>query len=60
VNYPAIAPLVERTCHEFGVQYKHNKTFLSALRSHYGWLRAMGRAPVHSRPLAISTEGAAE
>jgi linoleoyl-CoA desaturase len=46
VNYPAIAPLVEQTCREFGVAYKYNKTFLSALRSHYGWLRAMGRAPI--------------
>jgi linoleoyl-CoA desaturase len=45
VNYPAIAPLVEQTCREFGIEYKHNKTFLSALRSHYDWLREMGRAP---------------
>lgn len=43
VNYPAIAPVVEQTCREFGVPYKHNDTFLSALRSHYRWLRAMGR-----------------
>jgi linoleoyl-CoA desaturase len=45
VNYPAIAPLVERTCREYGVDYKYNKTFMSALRSHYAWLRAMGRGP---------------
>jgi linoleoyl-CoA desaturase len=44
INYPAIAPLVEQTCREFGVRYKHNKTFLTALRSHYCWLRSMGRA----------------
>jgi linoleoyl-CoA desaturase len=43
VNYPTIAPLVEKTCHEFGVRYKYNATVLSALRSHYRWLRAMGR-----------------
>jgi linoleoyl-CoA desaturase len=43
VNYPAIAPLVEQTCREFGVHYKHNPTFLVALRSHYRWLRALGR-----------------
>jgi linoleoyl-CoA desaturase len=49
VNYPAIAPLVEKTCREFGVRYKSNATVLSALRSHYRWLRAMGRedAPAH-------------
>jgi linoleoyl-CoA desaturase len=46
VNYPAIAPVVEQTCREFGVAYKHNRTLLSAVRSHYGWLRAMGRAPI--------------
>jgi linoleoyl-CoA desaturase len=45
VNYPTIAPVVEQTCREFGVEYKHNRTLLSAVRSHYGWLRAMGRAP---------------
>jgi linoleoyl-CoA desaturase len=45
VNYPAIAALVEVTCREFGVRYNYNRTFLSALRSHYCWLREMGRAP---------------
>jgi linoleoyl-CoA desaturase len=44
VNYAAIAPLVEQTCREFGVRYKQNATFLTALRSHYRWLRSMGRA----------------
>ena len=46
VNYPAIAPIVEQTCREFGVEYKHNRTLFSAVRSHYNWLREMGRAPV--------------
>ena len=46
VNYPAIAPVVERTCREYGILYKHNTTFLSAVRSHYNWLREMGRAPI--------------
>jgi linoleoyl-CoA desaturase len=50
VNYPAIAPLVESTCHEFGVRYKHNATLLTALRSHYRWLRAMGREDVAGYP----------
>jgi linoleoyl-CoA desaturase len=44
VNYPAIAPLVEQTCREFGVAYHCNPSFLAALRSHYRWLRALGRA----------------
>jgi linoleoyl-CoA desaturase len=46
VNYPAIAPIVERTCREYGIRYKHNTTFLGAVRSHYNWLREMGRAPI--------------
>jgi len=45
VNYPAIAPIVERTCAEFGVRYQRNPTVLAALRSHYRWLRQMGAAP---------------
>jgi linoleoyl-CoA desaturase len=44
VNYPAIAGLVEDTCREFGVSYKYNRTFLDALRSHYRWIRELGRA----------------
>jgi linoleoyl-CoA desaturase len=45
VNYRAIAPIVERTCAEFGVRYNHNATVLEALRSHFRWLRRMGAAP---------------
>jgi linoleoyl-CoA desaturase len=44
VNYPAIAPVVEQTCRDYGVDYKQNATLCSALRSHYRWLRAMGRS----------------
>jgi len=50
VNYPAIAPLVERTCHEFGIEYRSNTTFAAALRSHYRWLRAMGRGELRAAP----------
>lgn len=46
VNYATIAPVVEEVCREFGVKYKHNTTLVSAVRSHYRWLRSMGRAPV--------------
>jgi linoleoyl-CoA desaturase len=47
-NYPVIAPVVEQACREFGVAYKHNTTMSGALRSHYRWLRELGREP---RPL---------
>jgi len=42
VHYAAIAPLVEQTCAEFGVNYQANETFRSAIASHFRWLRKMG------------------
>ena len=45
LHYPAIAPIVRETCREFGVVYHEQPTFRSALRSHYRWLKALGRAP---------------
>jgi linoleoyl-CoA desaturase len=56
VNYPAIAPVVEKTCREFGVRYKCNRTLFSALRSHYRWLRTMGRpqAPHGAQPAPVA------
>jgi linoleoyl-CoA desaturase len=54
VNYPAIAPVVEQACRDFGVEYKYNRTFLSALRSHYSWLREMGRAPLPTAAAAAT------
>ncbi|HVY64701.1 MAG TPA: acyl-CoA desaturase [Gammaproteobacteria bacterium] len=55
VNYPAIAPVVEETCREFGVRYRYNPTVLSALGSHYRWLRALGRpqAPRGAEPVPV-------
>lgn len=47
VHYPALSPIVEATCREHGVRYRTNPTFLSAVRSHFAWLRRMGAA----RPL---------
>ena len=44
VHYPAIAPLVEQTCADYGVRYKSHRTFREAVVSHYRWLREMGRA----------------
>ena len=43
VHYPAIAPIVEQTCEEFGLQYRANPTFRAAVASHFRWLRRMGR-----------------
>lgn len=43
VNYPALSRLVEETCREFGVRYAVHRTFWAGLRSHYRWLRQLGR-----------------
>lgn len=43
VHYPALTRLVEDTCREFGVHYNVTRTMRAGLRSHYRWLRRMGR-----------------
>jgi linoleoyl-CoA desaturase len=45
VHYPAIAPIVEDVCRNHGIRYAVNPTMRAALRSHWRWLRAMGRPP---------------
>ena len=34
---------VEQVCREYGVRYSAHPTFLAGVRSHYRWLRRMGR-----------------
>jgi len=43
VRYPGIAPLVEATCHEFGVSYHALPTFWAAVAAHYRLLERLGR-----------------
>jgi linoleoyl-CoA desaturase len=42
IHYPALSKLVEATCEEFGIRYAANKTFFSAVASHWRWLYQMG------------------
>jgi linoleoyl-CoA desaturase len=42
VHYAALAPLVEKTCTEYGLRYRANETFRAGLASHFRWLRRMG------------------
>ena len=44
VHYPALAPLVEETCREFGLPYMAHETFRAGVGSHFRWLRRMGRS----------------
>ena len=43
VHYPALSKIVEGVCRDFGVRYSSNRSFISAVASHYRWLTAMGR-----------------
>jgi linoleoyl-CoA desaturase len=44
LHYPALAPVVEATCREFGVRYVAHRTLFGSLASHFRWLRRMGMA----------------
>jgi len=46
VHYPALARLVREVCAEHGVPCRENRTLADALRSHYRFVRQMGREPV--------------
>jgi len=43
VHYPALAKIIKEVSEEFGVRYTVHKSFIDALRSHYRFLRDMGR-----------------
>jgi len=43
VHYPAISKIVKAAAMEFQIPYLENKTFLDALKSHYLFLKRMGR-----------------
>ena len=57
LHYPRIAPIVRETCREYGVDYHEHPTFHSALRSHYRWLREMGRPSAPSPAPAVPVQG---
>jgi linoleoyl-CoA desaturase len=42
VHYPAISDILKETADEFGVPYIENKSFFTALKSHYRMLRIFG------------------
>ncbi|MHC4450368.1 MAG: fatty acid desaturase family protein [Planctomycetota bacterium] len=43
VHYPKIARIVKKTCRQHGITYHTFPTVSSAVRSHYRWLREMGK-----------------
>ncbi len=48
IHYPALSRIVEATCGEFGVPYSNHGSFLGGIRSHYRWLRTLGRPKTDS------------
>ena len=44
VHYPALAPIVEAVCRQYGVRYRVLRTFSAAVAAHYRWLRRLGRS----------------
>ena len=45
IHYPAISEIVKQTAHEFNLPYHENESFFSALKSHYLFLKQLGRQP---------------
>ena len=43
VHYPAISKIVEETCREFAIPYTCYPTVWSAVKSHYQFLKSLGR-----------------
>ncbi|MFD2932881.1 fatty acid desaturase family protein [Spirosoma flavum] len=58
IHYPAIAGIVKSTAHEFGLPYLENRSFTSALVSHFRLLRKLGR-PVPIKPVRTNTRNLA-
>jgi linoleoyl-CoA desaturase len=46
LNYPALAPIVERTCAEYDIAYHSHATWREAFASHWRALKEMGRKPL--------------
>jgi fatty acid desaturase len=42
LHYPALAPIVQDTCKQFGLQYVVYPTFWSALGAHFQHLKDVG------------------
>lgn len=45
VHYPEISKIVAAKCEEFNVQYNSLPTMMSAVRSHFRFMRELGRKP---------------
>lgn len=55
IHYPALAALVEKTCHEFAIKYTVHGSLQASLSSHFRWLRQMGRPVATTQRTTIET-----
>lgn len=53
IHYPTLAKIVKQTAEEFGVDYHCHTTMMSAVRSHFLWLKKMGQ-PGNPQVAAVS------
>eukprot|EP01090_Pellita_catalonica_P014830 TRINITY_DN3871_c0_g1_i2.p2 TRINITY_DN3871_c0_g1~~TRINITY_DN3871_c0_g1_i2.p2 ORF type:complete len:287 (-),score=21.38 TRINITY_DN3871_c0_g1_i2:372-1232(-) len=51
--YPAIAPIVQKTCKEFGMPYFAHDTYFDAVKHHFLHLWRMGINPDDSKPYKL-------
>lgn len=58
VHYPALSHIVEKTCNEFGIRYQMHKSFLAGIRSHYRWIKRLGKPPSAPDGLPVPTAAA--
>ncbi|PSK90689.1 fatty acid desaturase family protein [Taibaiella chishuiensis] len=59
VHYPAISKIVEAKCREFGIAYHSMPNMMTAVNSHFRFLRELGKRPenpvaIQKRPLATA------
>ena len=55
VHYPALSPLVEATCREYGLAFREHPSLLAGFWAHVAWLRVLG-APERSTALSGARE----
>jgi linoleoyl-CoA desaturase len=53
VHYPALSKIVAAKCQEFGVQYNSMPTMQAAVRSHFRFMRQLGRKPI-AKPATLA------
>ena len=42
IHYPKLTPIIAQTCQEFGLEYRHESSFLNAYFAHYRLLKNNG------------------